>query len=435
MGRDGDRKVGGRNRQVYAGDKERFATCTLYDLGYWLYEHEPTIAPENPYAANIKQWMVNHAQFAVFASTIWQRYPGNVKLGNPTVDVHGITTYGDSAAGGVTQTVKNGLHTQVYDPTAPSPDPAKKYLTDRVELLHPCKGSGAQICNKVVKNHLMWKNFYAAPRLGREIQVIRGETIDMVSSYQQSNHVAMGAPFIPDEVRAGERFWTQSSLSVSRNAPYVFTGSNNLLSGSGHTMNNVMNAFYRKELIDNGVGCCLHLITLAKGMPILPLYLSGASSGGAQIATEMEIVLPPNCEWEFLGATDVPRSHSDDVFRQGVSDAQKSRALLVCALARRAARRLPIPVQVDISTVTAHCWLGSRAGCACWRGVDARRLPIQAAGRAREQEPVDVRVQQHPPRWRCRPDESCGREAARDGRAEDGRLGRRAGLQRRRAPD
>ena len=342
------------NCQVYAGDKERFATCTLYDLGYWLYEHEPTIAPENPYAANIKQWMVNHAQFAVFASTIWQRYPGNVKLGNPTVDVHGITTYGDSAAGGVTQTVKNGLHTQVYDPTAPSPDPAKKYLTDRVELLHPCKGSGAQICNKVVKNHLMWKNFYAAPRLGREIQVIRGETIDMVSSYQQSNHVAMGAPFIPDEVRAGERFLTQSSLSVSRNAPYVFTGSNNLLSGSGHTMNNVMNAFYRKELIDNGVGCCLHLITLAKGMPILPLYLSGASSGGAQIATEMEIVLPPNCEWEFLGATDVPRSHSDDVFRQGVSDAQKA--------------------QFKSQTVTAHCWFVR------WRGVPRGGFPSKQPG-------------------------------------------------------
>ena len=349
------------NCAIYAGEHAARAKCSLYDLCYWLYEHEPMLSADNPYAVNIKQWTVNNAQFAMYASTIWQNEPGIVDIGKPTVDVHGITNHG---VGTVSLQIQNTLHKSTYDPTQPaSTDLCKKYIQRSVHLLMPCPQAlgNSKTCRQIQENHVLWKDFYAAPRLGREIQVIRGETIDMVSSFKLTNHVAAGAPFIPGQVRAGERFVTQSALSVSRNAPYVFTGATALLDGTGHThsassssSSGIMHGFYPVNRADQGNACCLHLITLAKGMPILPLYLSPASKGGAEIVKEMEIMLPPNCEWEFLGATDVPRWHPDDVFKKSVTDAKKA--------------------EYKAQTVTAHCWFVR------WRGVPRGGFPSKQPG-------------------------------------------------------
>lgn len=354
-------------------DTDRESSCRVYELAYHLYENpvgvgrdEPGNAERNPYATTLPQWMANHMQLTNQLAGIWEENGVDTATGSPKKLVEDATTRGLAIEQMGTWDATN---TTAY--ATSFMDAWKKDADQLAAQKTPMYLSSAQANGNLTPLftvHNLHKMFYSAPRLQREIQVCRGEKFDFLCDAPETNANAKGAPFQAGTIKIGQRFITQSIVSTSVHDPYQYMySSNGAYHQPGLAPGNANSGFWfpsGNNAYNKSAGCCLHLMTIAKGTPILPLYLCEewdnpaaapadlSEIGGPEVSNEAEIMLPPNCEFEFLGMVRVPRFHEDDKFKD---DANRAAAMK--------------------ETVSAFCWFVR------WRGAPRGGfLPGQPGG-------------------------------------------------------
>lgn len=358
----------------YPEDNE-FHECSLYTLMYHLYENPDCVgagtAPvTNPYAKTYEQWTANH--------TLAMAYLRNVYKGVGFRDLSRDTDRIELGMPGVNAEAKRNQAAALIAGAPPMP-----YIEDDRAPKSP-----------LFIMHKLLKALYFAPRLEREIQVTRGDRgfdffCDGVTNPDgaNANMLKKGAPFQANSLRVGQRFVAQGFTSTSMVAPFAYLMKQSTENESDvETLYDVdppesaaSSAFY--DSVKRGgkqIPCCLHLFTLAKGMPILPMFLHGDDRPwlDKDYEHEAEVLLPPNCEMEFLGTTFVPRHHPSEY---GCMD-------LSCLNARPPNEDGTSGSGVDQAEwrmderVIAYCWFVRYRGVPRGGGLIPASEPIPAAG-------------------------------------------------------
>ena len=300
----------------YPPDDERYA-CSLYTLMYHLYENPDCVGSSNPqnnpYAQTHEQWTANHTLAMVYLRNVYR-----VELKSQLNSDVNRVKFGELSA------------------------PADSHAQMRYEAAQLVSGHPPMAANgdrretsPLFVMHKLLKAMYVAPRLEREIQVVRGEAnFDFLCDgtadpeAPSPNMLKRDTAFQAKNLRVGQRFVAQGFTSTSMNPPYHYLLKQSTETdtefdyvydnGSGDVPLTGGQTFYgTTKHGGKDIPCCLHLFTLAKGMPVLPMFLSGAPDQDRpwldkRFADEMELLLPPNCEMEFLGTTFVLRHHSSE---------------------------------------------------------------------------------------------------------------------------
>lgn len=290
-------------------ETHKFYTCSLYTLMYHLYENPDCVGVgtpgKNPYAETYEQWTANH--------TLAMAYLCNVYKGKKASELsEGTEQIEFGADGNPDAFAKRAEAHALIAGAAPMP-----YVDAERAAKSP-----------LFVMHKLLKAVYFAPRLEREIQVARGDGgFDLFcdgmtfADHVNANMLKKGGPFQATNLRVGQRFVAQGFTSTSMVAPFAY------LIKQPEEEPEDLEQLYQQDPKNSGLAnvffdttsrggkkipCCLHLFTLAKGMPILPMFLHGDGSRpwlDKEYEDEAEILLPPNCEMEFLGTTFVHRHH------------------------------------------------------------------------------------------------------------------------------
>lgn len=130
------------------------------------------------------------------------------------------------------------------------------------------------------KIHSLWRTFVVAPRLPVDVPALRA-----VTNPQFLPHRLAGIP--DDKLLPGMAFLDRAFVSTALVAPAAY-------------FQGALSTFY-----NNNTDCCMMSLTLAKGMPAIPLFVKKQLS---YYPTEEEIVLPPLCQYVFRNTTKTPPS-------------------------------------------------------------------------------------------------------------------------------
>lgn len=316
--------------EQYPKEDEHYA-CSLYTLMYHLYENPDWVGStraendpqKNPYAQTYEQWTANHTLAMVYLRNVYK--VRNTKDLN--LDVERVR-FGESSW----RELDNSLATFLQGDLARRQEAANLIVGQT-----PMPYTDFEQVKKspIFMMHKLLKTLYMAPRLEREIQVVRSEAnFDFLCDgyddpgMDNANMLKRTAAFQTKNLRVGQRFVSQAFTSTSMVSPHYYLLKQStetdeafeaLYDTDGELNHTMADAFYGSTKHGGkDIPCCLHLFTLAKGMPILPMFLTGKVAGetrewlDSKYEDEEEILLPPNCEMEFLGTTFVFRHHQSE---------------------------------------------------------------------------------------------------------------------------